>query len=155
MCALNIATASRVITVDGVVIIHQIQDSECYNYSYIACKLLLYYVFCTEIKLPTMRDINRYVTRRHAVDWKNIDIELGLKLAALNIIENDHPLKSEACFQVMIDKWIEKIAENATWKALEVALTNVNRQKLDLDPVDDVYGMGNVNIAIVLLYVGA
>ena len=87
-----------------------------------------------------MKDINRYVTRKHAVDWKDIGIELDLKLSTLNIIESDHPLKCESCFQAMIDKWIESTSENATWRALEVALTNVNRQKLDLDPVDDVYG---------------
>ena len=87
-----------------------------------------------------MKDINRYVTRKHAVDWKDIGIELDLKLSALNIIESNHPLKCEACFQAMIDKWIESTSENVTWRALEIALTNVNRQKLDLDPVDDVYG---------------
>ena len=103
-------------------------------------------VFCVENKMPTMKEVNRYVTRKHAVDWKDIGIELDLKLSTLNIIENDHPLKSEACFQVMIDKWIESTTENATWKTLEVALTNVNRQKLDLDPVDDIYGMETINI---------
>ena len=99
-----------------------------------------------------MKDINRYVTRKYAADWKEIGIELGLQLPTLKIIESDNPLKSEACFPVMIDKWIEKTAENATWKALEVTLTNVNRQKLDLDPVDDIYGMENITIVTVCLY---
>ena len=88
-----------------------------------------------------MKDINRYVTRKYAVDWKDIGIELDLELATLDTIEKDHPLQSEDCFQAMIDKWLRLTGDNATWKALEVALTNVNRQKLDLDPVDDVYGM--------------
>ena len=96
---------------------------------------------CAENVLPTMRDINRYVTSKHATDWKNVGIELGLELTILNTIEKDHPLQSEDCFQAMIDKWLRLTGDNATWKALEVALTNVNRQKLDLDPVDDVYGM--------------
>ena len=30
---------------------------------------------------------------------------------------------------------------NITWRTLEVALTNVNRQKLNLVHVDDIYGM--------------
>ena len=97
-------------------------------------------IFYIENNVPTMRDINRYVTRKHAADWKDIGIELGLKLTMLNIIEKDHPAQSTACFQEMINKWIESNADDVTWKALEVALTNVNRQKLDLDPVDDVYG---------------
>ena len=87
-----------------------------------------------------MRDINRY-TKKYAADWKDIGIELGLKLSTLNIIEKDHSSQSIACFQAMIDNWIEPTTEDVTWKTLEVALTNVNRQKLDLDPVDDIYGM--------------
>ena len=97
-----------------------------------------------------MKDINGYVTRKYAADWKEIGIELGLRLATLKIIESDHPLKSATCFQVMIDNWIQ--SNKATWKALEVALTNVNRQKLDLDPVDDIYGMENITIVTVCLY---
>ena len=95
---------------------------------------------CVEDKVPTMRDINRYVTRKHAADWKDTGIELGLSVATLDIIEKDHPLKSEDSFITMVDKWIQRAGNDATWKGLEVALTNVNRQKLDLDPVDDVYG---------------
>ena len=103
-------------------------------------------VLCyVEDKIPTMKDINRYVTRKHAADWKDIGIELDLSLATLNIIEKDHPLKSEECFIAMIDEWIQLTGNDATWKALEIALTNVNRQKLDLDPVDDVHGMTKVN----------
>ena len=101
---------------------------------------------CIENKVPTMKDINRYVTRKHATDWKDIGIELGLKFNTLIIIEKDHPLQSETCFQFMINNWIQSNADNVTWKALQVALTNVNRQKLDLDPVDDVYGMTKVII---------
>ena len=90
-----------------------------------------------------MRDINRY-TKKYAADWKDIGIELGLKLSTLNIIEKDHPSQSVTCFQAMIDNWIESTTDSVTWKALEVALTNVNRQKLELDPVDDIYGMAKV-----------
>ena len=103
------------------------------------CKL--YYVLCcTENTVPTMGDISRYVTVTYAVAWKDIGIELGLELLILTGIERDHSLQNTVCFQVMIEKWIESNI-NATWRTLEVALTNVNRQKLDLDPVDEVYGM--------------
>ena len=102
-------------------------------------------LWSVENKVPKMRDINRYITRKHAADWKDIGIELDLSLSTLNIIEKDHPLKSEDSFIDMIDRWIQLTGNDATWKALEVALTNVNRQKLDLDPVDDVYGMIKVN----------
>ena len=86
-----------------------------------------------------MRDLNRYVTRRYATDWYDIGIELGLELDMLDIIKKDNPQQSVHCFQKTLDKWL-KLNTDATWKTLEVALTNVNRAKLGLDPVDDVYG---------------
>ena len=57
----------------------------------------------------------------------------------LDIIEKDNHQQSVPCFQKTLNKWLST-DNNATWKALEVALTNVNRIKNGLDPVDDVYG---------------
>ena len=87
-----------------------------------------------------MRDLNRYVTMKYATDWYNIGIELRLELDVLDITENDHSQKCVICFQKTLDKWLKLNTDGATWKTLEVALTNVNRAKLGLDPVDDVYG---------------
>ena len=86
-----------------------------------------------------MKDINRYVTNKYAVDWKNIGIELDLQTTTLRTIRGS----DEDCFQAMIDKWLLLTGDKATWKAIEVAITNVQRQKLGLHPVDDVYGMKN------------
>ena len=86
-----------------------------------------------------MRDLNRYVMK-YATDWYDIGIELGLELDVLDIIEKDNPQKSVKCFQKTLDKWLKLNTDDATWKALEVALTNVNRTNLGLNPVDDVYG---------------
>ena len=128
---------SKSVTVEGAVIIHQITDSEWYQ---LLAGNLVILICCVENETPTMKDINRY-TKKYAADWKDIDIELGLKFSSLNIIEKDHPSQSVTCFQDMIDNGIESTTDNVTWKILEVAFTNVNRQKLHLDPVDDVYGM--------------
>ena len=87
-----------------------------------------------------MRDLNRYVIRKYATDWHDIGIELGLELGVLDIIESDHHQRSVASFQKTLDKWLMLNTDDATWRALEVALTNVNRAKLGLDPVDDLYG---------------
>ena len=73
-----------------------------------------------------------------ATQWHDVGIELGLDLNVLDIIEKDHPQQSVKCFQKTLDKWLN--TDDATWKTLEVALTNVNRTKLGLNPVDDVYG---------------
>ena len=89
-----------------------------------------------------MRDVNRY-TKKYAADWKDIGIELGLEFGGLAIIEKNHPSDCVSCFQDMVNSWLQ-LTVGATWKALEVALTNVNRQKLKLDPIDDVYGKKNL-----------
>ena len=39
----------------------------------------------------------------------------------------------------MLWKWLE-LTPSATWKILEVAITNVKRAKLSLDPITDIYG---------------
>ena len=87
-----------------------------------------------------MRDLNRYVTRKYANDWEDIGIELGLDLDVLKIIARDNPLQSIACLRETLDKWLKLNTDDATWKTLEIALTNVNRANIGLDPVDDMYG---------------
>ena len=101
---------------------------------YFTCLLFI------ESNRPAMIDLNRYVTSKYASDWYEIGIELGLDCCVLNIINRDHPQDSMACFRNTLDKWLQLNTDGVTWRTLEVALTNVNRAKLGLDPVDDVYG---------------
>ena len=58
----------------------------------------------------------------------------------LKTIARDNPLQSVACLRETLDKWLKLNTDDATWRTLEVALTNVNRTNLGLNPVDDVYG---------------
>ena len=94
-----------------------------------------------------MKDLNRYVTRKYATDWYDIGIELGLELD-VNIIEKDNPQQSVTCFQRTLHKWIN--TDDATWRTLEVALTNISRAKLGLNPVDDVHGKNYVHMYVLL-----
>ena len=87
-----------------------------------------------------MKDLNRYVVKKYATDWHDIGIELGLEISVLNNIKQDNPRQGITCFQRTLDKWLALNKEDATWKTLEIALTNVNRANSGLDPVDDVYG---------------
>ena len=96
------------------------------------------FIMLIENKRPTMKELNRYVTRKHATDWYDIGIELGLELEVLDIIKKDNPQQSATCFQETLNMWLQLNSDNATWKTLEVALTNVNRAKLQMDPVEDV-----------------
>ena len=93
----------------------------------------------TEKKRPTMRYLNRYVTRKYAADWYDIGIELGLELNVLKVIANDNHHQSIACLRETLDQWLTLNTDDATWKTLELAFTNVNRAKLGLDPVDDIH----------------
>ena len=87
-----------------------------------------------------MKDLNRYVTNKYESDWQDIGIELGLELDELDIIERNYPQQSLTCFQWTLDRWLKLNNDDATWKTLEIAITNVNRTKLGLDPVDHVHG---------------
>ena len=87
-----------------------------------------------------MRDLNRYVTKKYSSNWEDIGIELELDLDMLKVIAKNNPQQSDVCLRETLDKWLKLNTDGATWKTLEVALTNVNRAKLGLDPVDDVYG---------------
>jgi len=86
-----------------------------------------------------MRDLNRYITRKYAADWYDIGIELGLGLHVLDVIERDNLQQSVNCLRKVLDKWL-RLSPDTTWRTLEVALTNVRRLDIGLDPVDDVYG---------------
>ena len=87
-----------------------------------------------------MKELNRYVVKKHAKEWHDIGLELGVDLHVLDIIEKENSHKCITCFQKTLDKWLRLNTEVATWNNLELALTNVNRTNLGLDPVDDMYG---------------
>ena len=53
-------------------------------------------------------------------------------------IEKDNR-SSIDCLKKTLWKWLDS-TPCATWKMLEVAITNVKRVQLSLDPITDVYG---------------
>ena len=88
-----------------------------------------------ENAIPTMKELNRFVVRKYATDWYEVGIELELQHKTLQAISKENHQQNEFCFRSMLDKWLE-LNPNATWRTLEIALTNVKRLKLDLDPID-------------------
>ena len=89
-----------------------------------------------------MKDLNRYVTRKYSADWYDIGIELELETSALDTIQDNNRQQNATCLQRTLDKWLKLNKGDTTWRTLEVALTNVNRAKLGLNPVDDVHDNG-------------
>jgi len=124
--------------VEGAVVIDEIVNSEY---------ILLWHIHITSIiedVTPTMKDINRYV-KKYAANWRDIGLELGLEDNALEIIKKDNPQQSVTCLQGTWRAWLKEFPD-ATWKKLEVALTNVKRQELGngLCPVDSIYYDGKI-----------
>ena len=93
----------------------------------------------TEEKTPDMRDLYHCVIKQHARDWRVIGLQLQLDTTVLDIISKDNPLDCTFCFEKTLEKWLELVPD-ATWKMLEIAITNARRAQLGLKPVTDVYG---------------
>ena len=89
-----------------------------------------------------MRDLNLYVAWNFGDNWEDIGIELGFDLTSLRIIARDNNQQCVACLRKTLYIWLQLNTDDATWKTLETAITNVNRAKLGLKPVNDVYGKG-------------
>ena len=86
---------------------------------------------------PTIKELYRYVTNSYADDWEHIGIELDLKRETLKIISKNHQ-DCITCFKRTLDEWLTSTSD-ASWRTLEVAITNVNRSRLGLEPVNDIY----------------
>ena len=87
-----------------------------------------------------MIELERHgVAQQYAADWFETGVKLGLNDFP-NVLENitESSLENDRlCFHEVLYKWL-KLFPDATWRSLEVALTNVKREKLHLDPVTDV-----------------
>ena len=81
-----------------------------------------------------MKDLNRYVKKQFAVDWKDIALELNLNYEIIDDIEKEKSGVCEDCFSAILKEWLRS---NVTWKTLEVAIINANRINSGLDPIDD------------------
>ena len=92
--------------------------------------------------LPSMKGLNRYVVHKYASNWKDIALELDLSEPEIAIIEKDNQ-ECVDCFRKTLQKWLDSATLHATWKSLEVAITNAKRAQLCLDPVTDIYGKCN------------
>ena len=75
---------------------------------------------------------------------------MGLDLDILEIIAKDNE-RIEDCLQEVLNKWL-KLTPNATWRTLEVALTNVRRLQLGLNPVYRL-NYGETKVLTVINYV--
>ena len=96
-------------------------------------------------RVPKAREYQKFLTT-YSLLWRPIGENLGLKSAVLNLIEAENPRKPRECLRVTLDRWLQ-LDVNATWSTLELAITNANRTKNGLDPLDaskDNYSNNNI-----------
>ena len=67
---------------------------------------------------------------------------MGLKEEILNIFWKDKHHEYVPCFESTLAKWLQ-LNPRASWRTLELAITNVRRAKLGLKPVTSVYAEVN------------
>ena len=81
-----------------------------------------------------MKGLNRFLTD-YCEYWRPTGLKLGLQSAVLGLIESDHRLQQRECFRETLQKWLQQDV-HATWRKLELAITNAKREYLGLDALD-------------------
>uniref|UniRef100_A0A1X7UKU2 Death domain-containing protein n=1 Tax=Amphimedon queenslandica TaxID=400682 RepID=A0A1X7UKU2_AMPQE len=69
-----------------------------------------------------------HLLKEFTIHWNRLGLALGLTQQTLDIIDHDHPSRSEECFRICLQKWLEK-SDNVhivTWVSLADALFPFN-----------------------------
>ena len=83
---------------------------------------------------PRMKGLYRFLTD-YCAYWRPIGLKLGLQSSVLDLIEADYHLKQRECFRETLQKWLQQDI-HATWRKLELAITNAKREYFGLDALD-------------------
>ena len=94
------------------------------------CYILLCFTFQAN-QIVDENSVNEICTK-YAVFWRQIGLKLGLDASVLNNVESDYR-QQRNCFEATLRKWMNLAGNNATWGALELAITNANREDLSLE----------------------
>ena len=55
---------------------------------------------------PTLEDINKFIVREVAADWKQVATFLGVELSVIRIADTDHPQQCEHAFTDIFERWL-------------------------------------------------
>ena len=72
---------------------------------------------CLAKTRPAEKDLQRYVTRSYATNWREIGIQLNLSNEDLSVIEDDNPRSVKKRCNAMLSKWLE-VDTSASWETL-------------------------------------
>ena len=81
---------------------------------------------------PELKELNKFLVE-YGKHWRATGLNLGLKPAVLNQVEADEQHQNDR-FRVTLEKWLQ-LNVGVTWSNLELAITNVNRESLGLQPL--------------------
>ena len=93
-----------------------------------------YIISCIGNERPTAKDYQKFLTK-YCLQWKSIGVQLGLEQSALDVIGADHRDQNRECLRLTLESWLQ-LDPKANWSKLELAITNSNRTKSDIDPLD-------------------
>ena len=85
---------------------------------------------------PHPEELQESVINCYAEHWCSIANELSIDTSTIEQDERECARR----LQKILGKWLDS-TRDASWKILEVAITNVLRVQLPLDCVDDIYGI--------------
>jgi len=87
---------------------------------------------CVGDKRPDMKDLGIVLTN-HCTEWKDIGINLGLKIPVLKRIAAENPMNNNReCFRETLEMWL-RMDTTATWHKLEEAITKATQDLLGVD----------------------
>ena len=89
--------------------------------------------YFTDSQRPESKDLYRFLTK-YCELWRGIGLQLGLECTVLDQVASAHPTNHRECLRVTLEKWL-KLNVGVTWDDLELAMTNANRENLDLQPL--------------------
>ena len=82
---------------------------------------------------PEPEDLHKFLTA-YCQHWRGIGLKLGVNNSVLKEIASAHPMKNRECFRETLEKWSDLNVE-VTWGNLELAITNANRESLNIEPL--------------------
>ena len=85
-------------------------------------------------QIPESKSLHRFLTD-YCKHWRGTGLHLGLKSSVLDQVEADYHTLSER-FRVTLEKWLQ-LNVDVTWRSLELAITNANRESLGLQQLID------------------
>lgn len=92
----------------------------------------MYNIVYLDNQKPEPKDLNRFLTD-YCKHWRATGLQLGLKASVLDQVEGDYHTVRE-CFRITLEKWLQ-LNVGVTWRDLELAITNANRESLGLQPL--------------------